>query len=165
MSSLRVAVLILAMPMLVLAQAELKYPLAQGTYRFEGKCLEFRDSISDQLNYCDNRLGIDMSDPKHPNFLFLTKDGKAWVFWTERVRKVADDGRHAEFRIKNFTDLGVGSSYDFAGECLLDFSELVHLECRVRMGRKVVRTAIFESHGTFLYSRDPGEVPAASIPQ
>lgn len=137
------------------AQADLRYPLAAGVYRFAGHCVEFSDSISDHLDFCSNTLGLSTAKPELPQFYFMTADGGAWVFPTKKVKKVGNDGRHVEFTIANFTELERGTTYKFDGDCTLDFDQSkLRVECHARMGRKVVRTAVFESAGTFEFSRE-----------
>lgn len=160
-SARRAALLCLALPGISLAQAELQFPLPQGVFRFEGRCIEFRDSIADLLRLCKGSLGIVTQDQAAPSFLFLTTDGKAWEFQSKGKKKISKDGNHAEYHLRHFTDLMLGQAHDFGGECVVDLDgSRLRIECRARMGRKVVRTAIFESDGTFSFARDTGIAPA-----
>ena len=145
--------MVLAFPAAVPAQADLRVPLSQGMYRIEGKCLELKDSISDMLEQCEDHFGIDATDPKLPNFIVFTREGKGWMFWSMRAKKVSADGKHAEYSLKYFTDVTLGSTYDYKGECILDLAEKIRIECRARRDRKVVRSVKFESQGTFVFSR------------
>jgi len=153
--------LCLAMSSASFAQADLHFPLPEGLYRFDGRCVEFRDAISDEIQRCGDKLGIVVEKPELPEFYFMTTDGKAWMFPASKLKKAARDGRHAEFAIANFTDLSVGSVNEFDGDCVLDLGQgKLRVECHARRGRKVVRTAIFESVGTFVFSRDKPAQPA-----
>ena len=144
----------LAMSVATQAQADLRYPLTAGVYRFDGRCVEFRDSISDHLAFCSNSLGIITATPELPEFYFMTADGKAWVFPTKKLKKVANDGRHAEFTIVNFMELATGTVYKFSGDCTLDLDQSnLRVACQARVGKKIVRNAVFESAGTFVFSR------------
>jgi len=153
---LRVSIIVGVMsvfPATAIAQAELRVPLAAGMYRLEGKCLELKDSISDMLGQCEDHFGIDATDPKLPNFIVFTRPGKGWMFWSMRAKKISADGKRAEYSLKYFTDVTLGSTYDFDGECILDMGDKIRIECRARRGRKIIRSAIFESQGTFVFSR------------
>jgi len=163
MRALIVAGMVAVLPGAVCGQADLQLPLSQGIYRIEGKCLELKDSISDLLAQCDEHFGIDANDPALPNFIVFTREGKGWMFWSKRAKKVSTDGKHAEYTIKYFTDVTLGSTYDFGGECILDLGEKIRIECRALRGRKLARSVIFESHGTFVFSRTQGS-PQANPP-
>jgi hypothetical protein len=95
----------LALSATVYSQADLRHPLAPGTYRFAGKCIEFRDSVSDMIQYCGNQLTIVARREGMPAFLFITTDGKAWMFPAERLKKASDYGSSALFTISSITDL------------------------------------------------------------
>lgn len=130
--------------------------LSKGTYRIQGKCLEMT-WLGDEKTSCQAYMGIIVSDPERPEFVFARTDGGAWIFNTSDQVQSENNPEESRYRVASTADLSMKMQWKYDGECVIHkTSQRTVIACtawRDPEHKNVARRVEFAGNGNWLFSK------------